>query len=491
MNKLLRVFLFVCALVTLGCSAEKAQSIELKSEADLAGLRVAAIAGSSYEVDLSSRDDISLQRFNSIGDILQALVSDKVDVAIHDEVYFNADLRKENGIKIAMRGETGSPTAFLFRKHDPELVEACSSVIRRMEEDGTMQRLKDFWLTDKYAETGEYTHIQYEASGEPLRVATCVAIAPLSFIVDGEWYGLEVDILRELGKELGRPVEVKSHNTASGLLALATGMVDVACGCLFITPEREEMFAFSEPYHYFRPAYFVVDREAQKEKSGFAAWLKTIIHKNLIAEHRWRFITTGLWITLEISILAILLGSILGIGLYSMTRSRKKWVRSFPRVYKGILAGIPQLVLLLILFYVVFAKTGIPAEIVAVIAFAMYFASAACSIYTSSLDAIPRGQTEAGLALGFTRTQTFLNIVLPQAIIRGLPLYKHQCTSLIKGTSIVGYIAIQDITKAGDIIRSRTFDAVIPLLLVTVIYFLLVWLIGALLNLATPKKRVL
>lgn len=139
----------------------------------------------------------------------------------------------------------------------------------------------------------------------------------------------------------------------------------------------------------------------------------------------------------------------------------------------------------------VFAKSGIPPDIVAVIAFALLFASGASGIYDSSLNAIPYGQTEAGLALGFTRPQTFFHIILPQAVRRGLPLYKGQCVSLLKGTSIVGYVAIHDLTGAGNIIRSRTFDALIPLAVITIIYFLLVWLLGSLLNLATPKKKVL
>ena len=128
---------------------------------------------------------------------------------------------------------------------------------------------------------------------------------------------------------------------------------------------------------------------------------------------------------------------------------------------------------------------------VAIITFALFFASGASDIYKTSLDAIPHGQTEAGLALGFTRAQTFFHIVLPQAVRRGLPLYKGQCVSLLKGTSIVGYIAIQDLTRAGDIIRSRTFDAVVPLMVITVIYFLLVWLFGLLIQLASPKQKVL
>ena len=110
---------------------------------------------------------------------------------------------------------------------------------------------------------------------------------------------------------------------------------------------------------------------------------------------------------------------------------------------------------------------------------------------SDAIQALPHGQTEAGLALGFTPVQTFFNIIFPQAVKRGLPLYKGLCINILKATSIVGYIAIQDLTRAGDLIRSRTFDALVPLLVVTVLYFLLVWLLAALFNLATKKKKVL
>ena len=265
----------------------------------------------------------------------------------------------------------------------------------------------------------------------------------------------------------------------------------MVCGCIFITPERELEYVFSESYHDYHPGYFVIDRDAVRQNESLVSGLKKSIQKNLIAENRWKYITGGLWETLKISILAILLGSVLGIGLYVMACSRKSGMRAFAKAYNSFLAGIPELVLLLIMFYVVFAKTGLPSDLVATITFALFFASGACDIYKTSLEAIPHGQTEAGLALGFTRSQTFFHIILPQAVRRGLPLYKGQCVSLLKGTSIVGYIAIQDLTRAGDIIRSRTFDAVIPLLVVTIIYFLLVWLIGLLLQLATPKTKVL
>ena len=487
-----RIALFLLfSLALCSCAEEQRHNLELNSDADLAGLRVATIAGSCYDMELSARNDFELLLYNTDSDVLQALINDKADVAVHDEVVYNATVRKENGIKIAHSGEQAFPTAFIFRKEDPELAMTMTAVERRMVQDGSMQELKDFWLTDKYAEASTYTHIPDNGTGAPLRVGTCARTAPISFQINDDWYGIEIDLLRELGKELNRPLDIKLYDVSAIIVALKTGLVDVICGCFFVTPDREEQFLFSEPYHSYHPAYFVKDWEAGAHEHGLIAGIKKSIYKNLILESRWKYITKGLWETLKISFLAILLGSILGVGLYFMKRSRKQWVRSCAKLYNGFMAGIPELVLLLIMFYVVFAKSGIPPDLIAVVTFAMLFASEASDIYNTSLDAVPHGQTEAGLALGFTRLQTFFNIVMPQALRHGLPLYKGLCVSLMKGTSIVGYIAIHDLTRAGDIIRSRTFDAFMPLLVVTIIYFLLVWLLEVLLNLASPKKKVL
>jgi polar amino acid transport system substrate-binding protein len=128
---------------------------------------------------------------------------------------------------------------------------------------------------------------------------------------------------------------------------------------------------------------------------------------------------------------------------------------------------------------------------VAVVAFALNFAAYVSEMFRTAIDSVGKGQTEAGLAIGFTRWQTFVYIVAPQALRNVMPVYKGEAVSLVKNTSIVGYIAIQDLTRASDMIRNRTFDAFFPLLLVTVIYFVLAWLLGKLLDLTvrnTAKK---
>jgi polar amino acid transport system substrate-binding protein len=131
----------------------------------------------------------------------------------------------------------------------------------------------------------------------------------------------------------------------------------------------------------------------------------------------------------------------------------------------------------MLIFYVAFAGVSIDPPVVAIIAFALNFAAYAAEIFRSGVEGIDRRQAEAGIAMGFGRLSTFLYIVLPQAVRRILPVYRGEFISLVKMTSIVGYIAVQDLTKAGDIIRSRTFDAFFPLILVAVLYFVIVWVL--------------
>jgi polar amino acid transport system substrate-binding protein len=144
-------------------------------------------------------------------------------------------------------------------------------------------------------------------------------------------------------------------------------------------------------------------------------------------------------------------------------------------------------------FYVVFASVNISPVVVAVLAFGMNFAAYVAEIFRSGIEGIDRGQTEAGLSMGFTKVATFMHIVLPQTVQRVLPVYKGEFISLVKMTSIVGYIAVQDLTKASDIIRSRTFDAFFPLVLVAILYFLIAWILtralDALERRTDPRQR--
>lgn len=212
-------------------------------------------------------------------------------------------------------------------------------------------------------------------------------------------------------------------------------------------------------------------------KASFLSGVADSFRSNIIEQKRYLLILEGLKTTVVISVLATIAGTVLGGLICFMRMSRKKIFQIPARIYISVLRGTPVLVLLMIIFYVVFASVDIDPVFVAVIAFGLNFAAYVSEMYRSGIQSVDPGQTEAGIAMGFTRIQTFSYIVFPQAVRRILPVYKGEMISLVKMTSVVGYIAVQDLTKASDIIRSRTFDAFFPLIMVAVLYFLISWML--------------
>ena len=213
-------------------------------------------------------------------------------------------------------------------------------------------------------------------------------------------------------------------------------------------------------------------------------------YNNLIAEDRYRMILDGLQVTLIITFCAAILGTLLGGLVCWMRMSRRPWLQKVAKVYIDIMRGTPVLVLLMLMYYVVLAPMKATGIVVAVITFAMNLSAYVSEMLRTGIQGIDRGQTEAGLALGYTRRQTFFRIVLPQVIKSVMPVYQGEVISLLKGTSIVGYIAVADMTRASDLIRSRTFDAFFPLIVTAIIYFIMAWLLGLLLTSLVQRKRM-
>jgi polar amino acid transport system substrate-binding protein len=246
-----------------------------------------------------------------------------------------------------------------------------------------------------------------------------------------------------------------------------------------ITEERKKQIDFSDPYFELSACVMGAKQEtaATSETPSFFQSVSESFYNNIIAEDRYLLIVDGIKTTGVISIFAILFGTLLGALVCFMRMSRQWLAQGVARVFISIVRGIPVLVLLMLIFYVVFARVDINPVVAAVLAFGINFAAYVSEMFRASIESIDKGQTEAGIAGGFTKAETFVYIIMPQAVRRVLPVYKGELISLVKMTSIVGYIAVQDLTKASDIIRSRTFDAFFPLIMTAVLYFCISWLL--------------
>lgn len=209
----------------------------------------------------------------------------------------------------------------------------------------------------------------------------------------------------------------------------------------------------------------------------WASGLWDSIYLNLIESDRYMIILNGLLVTLEITFFAVIIGTVLGVIAALMKISSNKLLSGISSVYITVMRGTPLVTQLLIIYFVIFGSVNIDKTLVAVIAFGLNSGAYVAEIIRAGIQAVDKGQMEAGRSLGLSKNQTMTHIILPQAVKNILPAYVNEFVVLIKETAIVGYIAVEDLTKAGDIIRSRTFDAFVPLITVALIYLVMTMLL--------------
>ena len=215
---------------------------------------------------------------------------------------------------------------------------------------------------------------------------------------------------------------------------------------------------------------------------------------NFIEDNRWKYIVDGLKITLIVTIFAVLIGVLLGflIAIVRTTHDKTgklKILNAICKVYLTVIRGTPVVVQLMIIYFIIFGSVDISKVLVAIIAFGINSGAYVAEIFRSGIMSIDNGQFEAGRSLGFNYTQTMMYIIMPQAFKNVLPTLCNEFISLLKETSVSGYIALQDLTKGGDIIRSRTYDAFMPLIAVALIYLAMVMIFTKLVSLLERRLR--
>ena len=206
---------------------------------------------------------------------------------------------------------------------------------------------------------------------------------------------------------------------------------------------------------------------------------------NFIKDSRWKYLTDGLGNTLIITMGALILGIALGFLLALVRTTHDKtgklgFLNGLARLYLTVIRGTPVVVQLMIIYFVVFASVRINPVVVAIIAFGLNSAAYVAEIFRSGIMSIDPGQMEAGRSLGLNYNQTMWKIIMPQAVKNVLPALGNEMITLLKETSVSGYIALRDLTKGGDIIQGRTYSAYMPLLAVAAIYLIIVLILQAL-----------
>ncbi len=449
--------------------------------------------GEFYLEDTYPQADI--QRFDNIADAVLALRSGKADYVLTAYTTALNYCRSNKDIYICERDVLDDSAAIALGKGNRELFVQVDAAIKEFQEDGTLDEVLSHWIRED-GSAYEEIKVPEAEGGEYLTVGIAANREPMCFVQDNDYVGLDCELIERIAFKLGKKVRYSDMQFSALVAALESGKVDVVISNMTNTPERAEKVDFTRDY-FDNPQVLLtrVSTAGQEEDhTGFFGGLRESFDKTFIREDRWRLIADGLGVTCLIAVLSAVAGSILGFGVCMLRMAKNRAAVLSARLFVRLVQGTPVLVILMLLYYVVFTgDLSLGSVTVAVIGFSVNFAAYVSEMMRTGIEAVDRGQIEAAQAMGYGRIQTFRKVTFPQAAMHFLPVYEGEVISLVKMTSVVGYIAIQDLTKAGDIIRSRTYEAFFPLITTAVIYFLLSWLLTRALacaeNRIDPKRR--
>ncbi|HML48581.1 MAG TPA: ABC transporter permease subunit, partial [Clostridia bacterium] len=460
--------------VLLARRAQAETGLEYDALSELNGKLVAALTGTIFDqLTLGAIPQAQLSYFNGSADELVALKGGKVEAVPFDEPVARLAVSKNPELGILQERVAEDHYGISLAKDSP-LTAGVNAAIASMRQDGTLQAMTDKWTG---ADESVKTLPDLENAGENgvLRVGCYAGVEPMCYVSDGETVGYDVELILRIGQILGMRVEFISVDFSGLIPMLQSGKADLAVGCMSITDERRKQVDMSDAY-YDGGVYIVVrkaaDSAANIPKQGFFAGLAASFTRPFLVESRWKLVLDGLFVTVLLSICAGVLGSVIGFGICMMRRSKNRAASVSAAAFIRLIQGTPIVVLLMILYYILFGKVNVSSLFVAIVGFSVNFGVYVSEMMRAGIEAVDKGQVEAAQAIGFTRSQTFRKITFPQAARHFIPVFRGEFVSMVKMTSVVGYIALQDLTKVSDIIRSRTLEAFFPLIATAVLYSL-------------------
>lgn len=478
-------------------SASRAQAdmpIAVLSEFD--GKRIGVQSGSIEETRVSDTfRDPEITYYSSFSDAIIALQTDRIDAFFAEDLVLRYVSGAAEGLTVLEAGGDGFFLSPVFPKTERgDLLRGqYNTFLAEFKQSGRLEELAKKWI-DGPEENRVMDTTPLPGPNGVISIATEVGYAPHEYLKNGEIVGFEAELLREFCQAYGYRPEY--YNTAfdSIIMGVYTGKFDMGASAFAATEERKKSVNFGDPFYTVHDGLLVrkdggwtgisgqnsgsagkqeKETGTEREKQTFFEAVASGLHRTFVEEGRWKLFISGIWLTFLITALSVLFGTTAGFGLYLLCRNGNKAANALVKAVNWFITGMPLVVFLMVLFYVVFARSGLSGTVVAIIGFTIVFALTVFHLLQSGEGAVSIGQKEAAYALGYSDLDAFLRIILPQAAMHFLPSYQSEIISLLKATAVVGYITVMDVTKIGDVIRGRTYDAVYPLFAVVVSYFLL------------------
>ena len=453
---------------------------ESHTVADYANSRIGMLNGSIHIATAQKfLPDATLHYYSSNSDIASALDHNRIDGYIVDEPVARLLINHYTDQSILKTLESFS-YAYALPKEDPDserLQEQLDTFLYKIKESGELREIDKIWFgKDESVKTVDLDRLKKNSKMLTFAVFTANN-EPFDYVKDGRFVGYEIDIMARFCEEYGYDLDINEYTFDDLLLALENGKCDVAAGTIAVTEERKGKYLFSIPHYDAGNVLVIKENSTKTDEGGFFSGIADSFYKTFIQENRWKLFVQGILTTVFVSILSIVCGTVLAFAFYLLYYKDNAIVNHVIDAYCELVEKTPAVVILMILYYIVFGRLNINAVFVASLGLSMKFSVTVFGLFRIGVGSISRGQTEAALALGYPPKKVFTRIIFPQAVMRIISGYKSAVVNLIEETAVIGYVAVQDLTKISDIIRSRTYEAFFPLIVSAIFYVLIAVLI--------------
>ena len=466
MKRILAFLMVFFAIFTLS-------AVEYTTIEDLNGHDIGVQTAVLYEELIQDRvPDTTFQYYTMPNDLILALQSGKIDAYLIEEVSYG--VQKKNHPELTVLEEPAgyiNATCIIGNNEKQDrILSELNAFIAESKENGLLDELYDYWITDFDPVNDTCDVTGFTGENGVISVAVEGGYEPFSFISNGHISGFDVDFMCRFARAYGYTPEFYEVPFEAIAPGVESGKYDIGMN-IVVSEERNETGTLSDVY-YSTPIRLVVLGE-DDSAVGFFDQLAESFNKTFIRENRWQLFLQGAGITILITVTSIIAGTILGFLVYMLCRKGGKVSNSVTNFFLWLIHGMPTVLLLMILYYIVFGSSSLSGTWVSVVGFSLMFACFMIDMLRVGCNAIGRGQFEASRALGYSENQSFFRIILPQAAQHFLPIYRNDVITLIKETSVVGYIAVLDLTKISDLVRSRTYEAFFPLIVTAIMYFVI------------------
>jgi polar amino acid transport system substrate-binding protein len=375
---------------------------------------------------------------------------------------------------------THTDYAFFFPARRREVSEAFSRQIRTMKKNGTLKALQNKWMSPASA-SAVLPATPDDAPYGVLRMGVLIDREPFACIRNGQLAGYELEVAERAAWSMGYLVEFVRLTPDEVERALVDGKVDFVASEINTKNTSSGKLVYSEPHYHGGLVIIVPDKtQARQVHMALMPQIKFFLKEQAFSMHRalWkdnhmRQILGGFKTTLLITASAVFFGTILGIPLCMLRKSKRKRISVPADAVCALLYNIPILILLMGMYYVVLRRFGFRPITAAYIVFILRFTASSCRLYMTMLDHIGGVQLDAAMALSLRFTTFFRRIILPQAAAYLAKPFREEIIRLVELTTVVGYISVWDLTKTVDWIRARTFESFFPIAFATLLYFLL------------------